>query len=126
MPYKKIAFVILLLIGCGFILWIYQQYNPLDSILFPKCPIKAGTGLDCPGCGSQRALHYLLKGELKQSFRQNPLLYILVPYVVLGLYLNQGKITYNALTWRKRLYGYQAIWVLMVVIIVFTILRNIF
>ena len=98
----------------------------MDSILFPKCPIKTVTGLDCPGCGSQRALHYFLQGDIKESFLQNPLVFILVPYLLLGFYLHyKPNPKEKELKLRKILYGYYAIWVLMSIIIVFTILRNI-
>ncbi|MGG5505204.1 MULTISPECIES: DUF2752 domain-containing protein [unclassified Myroides] len=40
------------------------------------CSIKDYTGLDCPGCGGQRAIDALLKGEWKQAFYYNPLIYV--------------------------------------------------
>ena len=126
MLYRKLLLIVGIVSALGLLLWIYYQYNPLDSIFFPKCPIKSATGLDCPGCGSQRALHYLLKGDIKQSFFQNPLLYVLVPYVGLGIYLHDDRLSsLEALKWRKYLYGYNAIWTLMIVIILFTVVRNI-
>lgn len=40
------------------------------------CSIKDYTGLDCPGCGGQRAIDALLKGKLKQAFYFNQLIYV--------------------------------------------------
>ena len=42
-----------------------------------QCPFYALTGLYCPGCGSGRAVYALLHGRLAESFRYQPLLYIL-------------------------------------------------
>lgn len=36
------------------------------------CPMKASTGIDCPGCGMQRAIIKLLEGDLQGSLQMNP------------------------------------------------------
>ena len=36
------------------------------------CPLKACTGMDCPGCGMQRAIIKLLEGDLQGSLQMNP------------------------------------------------------
>jgi hypothetical protein len=41
--------------------------NWLRGHLLP-CPIKFITGIDCPGCGFQRAFIALLQGHMYQSF----------------------------------------------------------
>jgi uncharacterized protein DUF2752 len=41
------------------------------------CPFNSMTGYLCPGCGSTRATHYLLHGQLLMSLRYNPLLILL-------------------------------------------------
>lgn len=38
------------------------------------CPYKAITGIDCPGCGMQRAFIELLKGNLRASLHDYPAL----------------------------------------------------
>ena len=84
------------------------------------------TGLDCPGCGSQRALHYFLQGDIKTSFTQNPLLFLMLPYIIGGYYLHyHPSPSVKELKLRKALYGYHAIYVLVILIALFTILRNI-
>lgn len=42
-----------------------------DIFLIP-CPIKYLTNLDCPGCGFQRSVLALLKGNLVESFHLYP------------------------------------------------------
>ena len=48
--------------------------NPL-----PACPFHAVTGLYCPGCGSTRALHALVHGDVATALAMNPLLVISLP-----------------------------------------------
>ncbi|WP_353196752.1 DUF2752 domain-containing protein [Parapedobacter defluvii] len=53
------------------------------------CPFKALTGIDCPGCGFQRSLLALLKGNWGESYHLYPptvpllivLLYALVKWI---------------------------------------------
>lgn len=116
------TFIVLLIL---ILLFIYGQYNPNESALFPKCPFKVISGLDCPGCGSQRALHYLINFEILQAFKSNPLLVISIPYILLGFIFELiEKPTQKILKWRKRLFGNNAILIILTVIIGFWILRN--
>jgi hypothetical protein len=64
---------------------IYFNYNPIESVLFPKCPFLLLTGFKCPGCGSQRAIHALLHLDLYAAFRQNALLLFSILYIILLL-----------------------------------------
>jgi hypothetical protein len=51
---------------------------------YPTCPVKALTGLDCPGCGSLRALHDLAHGNVMGALGHNVLLVVWLPVVVLA------------------------------------------
>lgn len=46
------------------------------------CLHKKLFGFDCPGCGGQRALVFLLQGEFTKAFFMYPAIY---PLVILGL-----------------------------------------
>lgn len=72
------ACLLLLLAG-----YVYYAFNPADNPLFPQCPFHHLTGLKCPGCGSQRALHALLHGDWHAAFRHNALLLISLPLLLL-------------------------------------------
>lgn len=80
--YLKIA-LIALMFG-GFFL-IYFFYNPTESSFFIPCPIYYISGFYCPGCGSQRAIHLLLHGDVIGAFRFNPLMVLTVPILIYGL-----------------------------------------
>ena len=45
-------------------IFLYSEFDPAGSVFWPKCPFHLLTGLECPGCGSQRAVHSLLNGDL--------------------------------------------------------------
>lgn len=61
-----LAIFAIILIGesGGFIHW-------LETHLL-ACPFKNLTGIDCPGCGFQRSVIALLKGEFISSFKLYP------------------------------------------------------
>jgi uncharacterized protein DUF2752 len=59
--------------------------DPARSGLFPPCPLRYLTGWYCPGCGSLRAMHQLLHGNLGAAWALNPLTVLLLPFVVYGL-----------------------------------------
>ena len=56
-------------------------FNPSTSTLYPTCPFYWFTGCYCPGCGSLRALHQLVRGHLAAAFGLNPLMMVSVPFV---------------------------------------------
>jgi hypothetical protein len=52
-----------------------------------SCPWKQ-IGLECTGCGLQRALVHLLKGEFAEAFFMYPAIYtLIVMFVFLGMHL---------------------------------------
>lgn len=54
-------------------------YDPATTGRFPPCPLFALTGVKCPGCGSLRAVHQLLHGNLRAAFLLNPLMILSIP-----------------------------------------------
>lgn len=62
---------------------VYREFDPAMSVFFPKCPIYATTGLQCPSCGIQRAMHLMLHGSFVEAFRYNWYLLLVFPYVAL-------------------------------------------
>lgn len=60
-------------------------FDPASSGVFPPCPLHYLTGWYCPGCGSLRAMHALLHGNLHQAWAMNPLTIVLLPFIAYGL-----------------------------------------
>lgn len=82
------------------LLCLYGMVDPA-SHFFPRCIFKSLTGLDCPGCGSQRAIHSLLTGNLSAAWHYNAMLVASIPAVglmmVAGAMKNRVPRLYNAL-----------------------------
>src|SRR5215469_15946321 len=62
-----------------------RLFDPATSGIFPPCPVRYLTGWYCPGCGSLRAIHQLLHGNLQAAWAMNPLAVLLLPLVGYGL-----------------------------------------
>lgn len=56
--------------------------DPTQSRLVPPCPFKALTGLDCPGCGTTRAMHQLFTGHPGAAVGLNAVTMLAIPIVV--------------------------------------------
>jgi hypothetical protein len=90
---------------------------------YPTCPFLFVTGYYCPGCGSLRAVHALTHGHLLEAVDRNPLATALLPVLIFGyLAWARRRVTGRP---RRRLAPAWAIWMLLVVVIAFWILRNI-
>ena len=112
---KKIVISFCLLLGL-------VLYLKLGIWLF--CPIYKFTGFYCPGCGITRMLSSLMNGRFYQAFRYNPLVFIMIPFVI--FHFCDSVIAF----WKKRRTVLEklepGIWyVLIGVFIVYGILRNI-
>lgn len=62
---------------------IYFYFDPSDSAFFPRCPFLSLTGYQCPGCGSQRAIHALLHGDFAAAWEKNAMLVASLPLLFL-------------------------------------------
>jgi hypothetical protein len=79
----RVLAAMFLLGAAGIIL--LRVFDPATSGVFPPCPVRYLTGLYCPGCGSLRAMHALLHGELGLAWAMNPLMIVTLPFVTYGL-----------------------------------------
>jgi hypothetical protein len=104
---------------------IYSVGNPAESKYFPKCPFYTLTHYQCPGCGSQRAIHDLLKLNFKQAAKQNLLLLLLLPYIALGVFWDLHKPKKNKnIKLYKKIFGYKSSIFILILILFFWFFRN--
>jgi hypothetical protein len=108
-----------------FVGMIYFWFNPATSGWFFKCPFLYVTGYQCPGCGSQRALHELLHLNIKEAFNYNPLFVISIPYVVAALLFQIPSVKDRFPKTNQILFGFKTWLIILVIILLFFVLRNI-
>jgi hypothetical protein len=101
----------------------YYIVNPTTFLYTPKCHFHEFTGLHCPGCGSQRAIHQILHGNIWEGIKHNFLVaigFLFISYKLYAFYFaGKAKIQIHILQ-------YKAIpWVVIAIVFVFWILRNI-
>lgn len=70
------------------------------------------TGLNCPGCGSLRATHCLLHGNVGDAIKLNPLLVISIPFLAFLI----AKPSWAYKTWVP--------WTAFIVLVAYGVLRN--
>ena len=104
--------------------FIYYALDPSQSSVFPRCTFLTLTGYKCPGCGSQRAIHALMHGDIAGAFRFNALLLISIPWITLCLYAEAQR-TRNPRLY-ARLNSPLLIWLFLVMVLLWWLLRNIF
>jgi len=98
--------------------------NPASSRLFPPCPFLWLTGFYCPGCGSLRALHQLLQGNLSAAFAFNPFAVLSLPFLLYGAGSRASFLVRGRYLPRIFLPGW-FIWILFLAVVLFGIARNI-
>lgn len=59
--------------------------NPHDDKWLLQCPLYQLTGIKCPLCGGQRAVHEVLHLNIKEAWILNPGLFLLSPYMLILL-----------------------------------------
>jgi Protein of unknown function (DUF2752) len=104
------------------VILLYGLLDP-EQYFFPRCPLLTLTGLKCPGCGSQRAIHQLLHGNIAASFFLNPLFIPGLLYAMLG-YATAFLFPERWPSIRQRWYGKNAAYVSLIVILMFWVGRN--
>lgn len=106
-------------------LYMFYILDPETHSLFPKCPFLLATGLECPGCGSQRAIHQLIHLNFGAAFRYNAFMVVVLPYIFLGVYLQYfgGKLRHPQL--EKIFFGRWSALIVLILVFTYWILRNI-
>lgn len=121
-PFYFILLCLFLLILWGmFFFFPATDYSP--GSLYPRCPFHALTGLHCAGCGSLRTMSCLAKGDIGAAWGKNKFTMLCMPFILWWF------IAYGAKCFKIRFPAIFIkpvwIWLLLVAIIMFTVLRNI-
>jgi len=119
---RYLVYALLALFAGGAIVILFF-FNPSQHSFYPICYFHSVTGLLCPGCGSLRALHQLLHGNVLEAARLNALL--LFCLLILGWIVVPRFITLRRQQQVRTLPIKPALlWIFLCVTITFTVLRN--
>ena len=110
--YKFIVGILVLLLVS-----LYYFFNPTVSNFFPKCPFHTITGLYCPGCGSQRAIHDMMHLNIFEAINHNALMFFTFTFGI-GLYL------YSKKKFSDLIYHPKSPLIIFGIIFLFGVLRN--
>lgn len=74
----SLIFMITLLLGLSFI-------DSVRTSALPRCPVNRYLGIQCPGCGSMRALHSLMHGRVADSLHYNFMTVFMLPVLLYSM-----------------------------------------
>ena len=119
-PLDGLAIAGLSAVGAG--AGILFSFDPARYGFYPICYLHAVTGLNCPGCGSLRAIHQLLHGHFAAAADLNLLLVLCLPFSAWWVVRQAGAWLYG----QPRTVSIQPVWfwAFLAVCTVFTVLRN--
>ena len=117
LPKNKIVLFIPLVIVLLFVLY---KYNPITSGIYPRCVSYSLFSINCPGCGTLRAIHHLFNGEIIHSIKSNILIYITIVYMLVRSLISKLREQSFIINFSSR-----EISGMMIFIIIYTIARNI-
>lgn len=101
---------------------IYFVFDPSQSGMFPRCVFLTLTGWQCPGCGSQRAIHALLHGDFAQAWHYNAGLLVAVPLLGATLVAEIKRTSWPR--YYRIVCHSRVAWTVIVLLIVWWVLRN--
>lgn len=105
--------------ACGYV----RAIDPNSPGHYPTCPFLAVSGLFCPGCGTLRAIHALTHGDLGEAVGLNVFTVSMLPLLSF-LWLRWAVASLRDRPSRTRAADPRLIWLLLVAIIVFWVVRN--
>ncbi|MDF7814257.1 DUF2752 domain-containing protein [Hymenobacter sp. YC55] len=102
---------------------LYFRLDPAQYP-FPRCLVHTLTGLHCPGCGTQRAVHALLHGRVGQAIGFNLLAALATPVLVVGVMEELRGWLSKRPHRNSFLYRPWFGWSVVIFTVLFTVLRN--
>lgn len=99
-------------------------FVPPESVGYDICFSRRVLHFSCAGCGATRATYALLHGEIREAFRMNALYVAALPVLFYAWFV-AGQHAFGA-RHPLPLFGRWSIPAVLIVIAVFTVLRNVF
>ena len=105
------------------VLVVYFIFDPSEYIWMPQCVFHRVTGLQCMGCGSQRMVHSLLHGHIREAIQANALIFFSLPFILFLIFVEFNRTRYPNLY--KNIHSKGVIIGATAVLIIWLLLRNI-
>ena len=119
---KKNLIAVSVIIAVTAVIVLLALFDPMESKWMPRCFFKVVTGYDCPGCGSQRAIHALLHGDIGAAIGFNGLLVVSLPLILYLAVVTLGRKRWENLY--RRSTSNVVIYATLAIIILWTMVRN--
>jgi len=103
--------------------YLLLRFPPAESRFYPRCPVFAWLHLLCPGCGGTRALAALLHGRVAEAVHWNAMVVGLFPVAAVFFAISYWRAVRPG-TFQWPAVPDSALKLLLVVVGVFTVLRN--
>ena len=97
--------------------------DPATTRFSYKCPFKLLTGLDCPGCGGQRAVHAFLHGDIVGGLQYNPFLIVGVLYLACALIAQYIRRPWAEIV-RRKIINVRVAYIYIALMIIWWVVRN--
>ena len=121
MIYKLLSIIGFFILGGG-IYYFYQNDPAQSETVFILCVTKNISGIDCPGCGSQRAFHELLHGNFIKAAKLNLTIYFFTP-LLLFIFLKTALKPFH-IDLPDLLITTKRLMLILFFLLLFTVLRN--
>ena len=118
----RVAYAGLALLGLAGLAVLYAV-DPRNPGSYPICPFLGLTGCYCPGCGTLRALHRLMFGDVSGALGYNPLTVLSLPFVAYS-FAAAALRAFDLPAPRPLFLRSRWIWALLAAILLFWALRN--
>jgi Protein of unknown function (DUF2752) len=82
----RLGVVVLAALAMFAIGYVIATTRPTQASIYPKCPTFTSTGVHCPGCGTGRAVHFLLNGQFLTALQCNAFAPFLVPFLIVAAF----------------------------------------
>ena len=120
--HRHIFYVLLAAAGTAGLAAVYL-FDPREPGLYPVCPFFGLTGWHCPGCGTLRALHQLMHGNIAAAFGYNAYAMLALPVIAYAFTVG-GLRAYGLPAPPRAFIPSRWIWALLAAILAFWLLRN--